>query len=146
MLTQVQYRSAQEVEGGDQAERGLGLLDTLERSRWEVEEAEINLAAVVERKQHVMTLRQESERRIAVAKALLAHAQAVRADEARRVFNKELNAVWRDLFIRLAPDEAFVPAFALPSIPGRAVEAVLETHYRSGGKGGNPRATSIRLH
>ena len=81
-------------------------------------------------------------RRIAEFRSLdlVSRALAVRADEVRQVFNEELNAVWRELFIRLAPDEAFVPAFALPSIPGRPVEAVLETHYRSGGKGGNPRA------
>ncbi len=84
--------------------------------------------------------RTESERRIAVARDLVARAHAVRSDEVRRVFNEELNAVWRELFIRLAPDEAFVPAFALPEVAGRPVEAVLETLYRSGGKGGNPRA------
>jgi DNA repair protein SbcC/Rad50 len=84
--------------------------------------------------------RAESERRIAVARDLVARAQAVRGDEVRRVFNEELNAVWRELFIRLAPDEAFVPAFALPEVAGRPVEAMLETVYRSGGKGGNPRA------
>jgi exonuclease SbcC len=48
--------------------------------------------------------------------------------------------VWRELFIRLAPDEEFVPEFALPPSGNGAVEAVLETRYRSGGKGGNPRA------
>jgi exonuclease SbcC len=41
---------------------------------------------------------------------------------------------------RLAPDEPFVPAFALPETTTGQVEAILETHYRSGGKGGNPRA------
>lgn len=33
-----------------------------------------------------------------------------------------------------------MPAFALPETSAGSVEAVLETHYRSGGKGGNPRA------
>jgi len=33
-----------------------------------------------------------------------------------------------------------VPAFALPDAPDRPVEAILETIYRAGGKGGNPRA------
>lgn len=51
-----------------------------------------------------------------------------------------LNALWRDLFIRLAPNESFVPAFTLPETDGGVVKAILETHYRSGGKGGNPRA------
>lgn len=70
----------------------------------------------------------------------LAHlARDVRTEIVRKVFNDSLNAVWRDLFIRLAPEEQFVPAFALPEGPG-SVEAVLETIYRAGGKGGNPRA------
>lgn len=84
--------------------------------------------------------RREADRRIAIAKDLLARAQTIRSSHVRDVFNEELNAIWRQLFIRLAPDENFVPAFALPEIAGRPVEAVLETHYRSGGKGGNPRA------
>ncbi|MCB1463794.1 MAG: AAA family ATPase [Nitratireductor sp.] len=58
----------------------------------------------------------------------------------RKVFNGSLNRVWRDLFVRLAPEEPFVPAFAVPEANGGPVEAVLETWYRSGGKGGNPRA------
>lgn len=70
---------------------------------------------------------------------LLNTARDVRTDIVRRVFNDTLNAVWRDLFVRLAPEEQFVPAFALPEGPG-SVEAVLETIYRSGGRGGNPRA------
>lgn len=58
----------------------------------------------------------------------------------RKVFNGSLNRVWRDLFVRLAPEEPFVPAFAVPETNGGPVEAILETWYRSGGKGGNPRA------
>lgn len=58
----------------------------------------------------------------------------------RKVFNGSLNRVWRDLFVRLAPEEPFVPAFAVPEANGGPVEAILETWYRSGGKGGNPRA------
>ena len=82
----------------------------------------------------------ESERRIEVAKELAGRARALRTDKVRQVFNDELNSLWRELFIRLAPDEPFVPAFALPETTAGPVEAVLETHYRSGGKGGNPRA------
>lgn len=84
--------------------------------------------------------REEAERRIAVAKELAGRAQALRTTKVKQVFNDELNSVWRELFIRLAPEEAFVPAFALPKTTTGSVEAVLETLYRSGGKGGNPRA------
>jgi exonuclease SbcC len=83
--------------------------------------------------------RSEAERRIALARHLASRAQTLRTEKVRQVFNEELNSVWRELFIRLAPDEDFVPAFALPSSPTSAVEALLETHYRKGGKGGNPR-------
>jgi DNA repair protein SbcC/Rad50 len=82
----------------------------------------------------------EAERRIEVARELARRARALRTAKVREVFNDELNSVWRDLFIRLAPDEPFVPAFALPETTTGQVEAILETHYRSGGKGGNPRA------
>ena len=58
----------------------------------------------------------------------------------RRVFDESLNKVWRDLFVRLAPDEPFVPAFALPNLGSGPAEVMLETIYWSGGKGGNPRA------
>lgn len=80
-----------------------------------------------------------ADRRITQAKELSRRARDQRTAIVRRVFNESLNAIWRDLFVRLAPDEPFVPAFALPESDGGAVEAVLETLYRSGGKGGNPR-------
>lgn len=81
-----------------------------------------------------------ADRRITQAKELSRRARDQRTAIVRRVFNESLNAIWRDLFVRLAPDEPFVPAFALPESDGGAVEAVLETLYRNGGKGGNPRA------
>jgi DNA repair protein SbcC/Rad50 len=74
------------------------------------------------------------------ARELAKIARNVRTDIVRKVFDNSLNALWRDLFIRLAPSESFVPAFTLPEKESGMVEAMLETHYRSGGKGGNPRA------
>ena len=76
----------------------------------------------------------------AKARTLSLAARDTRTAIVRRVFNETLNSVWQDLFVRLAPDEPFVPAFALPENPSGPVEAVLETRYRSGGRGGNPRA------
>jgi exonuclease SbcC len=84
--------------------------------------------------------KEKADQRIAQARELGRRAREARTNIVRRVFNDSLNSVWRDLFVRLAPDEPFVPAFALPENQGGAVEAVLETLYRSGGKGGNPRA------
>ena len=108
--------------------------------RMQFEEAESNRKALFAQHQTVALQLAEAERRIGVAKDLVTKAQGVRSDEVRRVFNDELNAVWRELFIRLAPDEDFVPAFEVPEAAGKPVEAVLETRYRAGGKGGNPRA------
>lgn len=84
--------------------------------------------------------RENAEKQILDARELAKRARDTRTDIVRRVFNDSLNSIWRDLFVRLAPEEPFVPAFALPSNPAGAVEAVLETLYRSGGKGGNPRS------
>lgn len=84
--------------------------------------------------------KEQAEARILQARDLAGRARDVRTNIVRRVFNESLNAVWRDLFVRLAPEEPFVPAFALPENPNGPVEAVLETHYRSRGKGGDPRA------
>lgn len=89
--------------------------------------------------------RANADRRIEQARRLADESRAERTRIVRRVFNESLNAVWRDLFVRLAPEEPFVPAFALPDSPKGAVEARLETLYRSGtkggeAKGGNPRA------
>lgn len=82
----------------------------------------------------------EADRMIEVAKDLVRQTREARGRVVRRVFNDELNAVWRDLFVRLAPEEPFIPAFAIPAGPGADIEAILETHHRRGGKGGNPRA------
>lgn len=80
------------------------------------------------------------ERTMEQARELLKLAQVERSRVVGQVFNDSLNAVWRDLFVRLAPDEPFIPAFALPETTKVGVEARLETYYRDGSKGGNPRA------
>lgn len=82
----------------------------------------------------------EADKIIDLGKEIVRETREARSRVVRRVFNDELNAVWRDLFIRLAPEEPFIPAFAIPETANAEVEAVLETHHRRGGKGGNPRA------
>lgn len=84
--------------------------------------------------------KEAGERTIEQARELLKLAQAERSRIVGQVFNDSLNAAWRDLFVRLAPDEPFIPAFALPQATKGGVEARLETLYRDGSKGGNPRA------
>lgn len=84
--------------------------------------------------------KEEADKLIELAKDLVKQTREARGRVVRRVFNDELNAVWRDLFVRLAPEEPFIPAFAIPDGAGADIEALLETHHRRGGKGGNPRA------
>jgi exonuclease SbcC len=67
-----------------------------------------------------------------------------RASIVGRVFNTSLNKVWRDLFVRLAPTELFVPAFKLPTSSGkRAIEAQLQTLHRVDGTEGGPPGTML---
>lgn len=76
----------------------------------------------------------------AQAKKLSKAADDVRSEIVKEVFSTSLNKVWRDLFVRLAPSEQFVPAFRLPAGQGGKVEAVLETLHRSGKASGSPGA------
>ena len=87
-----------------------------------------------------MLQKAEADKTIDLGREVARQAREARSRVVRRVFNDELNAVWRELFIRLAPEEPFIPAFAIPETVNSDVEAVLETHHRRGGKGGNPRA------
>ena len=55
------------------------------------------------------------------------------------MFTDSLNRTWSDLFVRLAPTEAFVPVFRVPE-DDEDVVAVLETVHRDGSPGGPPAA------
>lgn len=66
--------------------------------------------------------------------------ETVRAQIIRREFNERLNKLWRDLFIRLAPSEPFVPAFKIPETPSPRLQPKLITEHRGGGSGGTPGA------
>ena len=66
---------------------------------------------------------------------------AVRSSIIRREFNDRLNRVWRDLFVRLAPNEPFVPAFRIPESNMQRLQPKLITEYRDNGEmGGTPGA------
>jgi exonuclease SbcC len=65
----------------------------------------------------------------------------VRSSIIRRIFNDQLNRVWRDLFVRLAPSEPFVPAFRIPEAETRQLQPKLITVHRdTGEQGGTPGA------
>lgn len=96
-------------------------------------EARAKLVAALEREFATAEKRRLDGRNIASA------ARDVRTTIVTRVFNNSLNTIWRDLFVRLAPAEPFVPAFKVPD-SGRSVMAVLETVHRDGDHGGTPGA------
>lgn len=89
-----------------------------------------------------LTALYEAKRRaddaIEVTRTLSKTVLEVRTSIVQRVFNESLNRLWADLFTRLAPEENFVPAFALPNKSAGHMEAMLETIYRRGKRGGNP--------
>jgi exonuclease SbcC len=86
-----------------------------------------------------MQLDDAAERREA-AKDVRNLAAAARTGVVREVFNQTLNEVWRDLFVRLAPSEPFVPAFRVPEEGDRGIAVELETVHRDGGASGAPSA------
>jgi exonuclease SbcC len=82
----------------------------------------------------------ELERRRSIMRTVRDEAEAARVRIVRRVFTHSLNRVWRDLFVRLAPEEPFVPAFRVPGPNQQRVVATLETMHRDGKPGGPPAA------
>jgi exonuclease SbcC len=66
---------------------------------------------------------------------------AIRSGIIRKEFNERLNRLWRDLFVRLAPGEPFIPSFRIPASETQRIQPRLVTDHRSGGAaGGTPGA------
>ena len=82
----------------------------------------------------------EINRRREAARRVSTLATNARTDIVRQVFNESLNQVWRDLFVRLAPGEPYVPQFKVPRGSAKALVAQLETVHRAGDPGGTPAA------
>jgi len=80
----------------------------------------------------------EAERRRGKAKDVRTAASETRAAIVERVFNESLNGVWRDVFVRLAPSEQFIPTFGIPEPGKHALKFSLETVRRGGGTAGSP--------
>ena len=76
----------------------------------------------------------------ASSKALLEAAARARSNVVNRVFTDSLNKLWHELFVRLAPDEAYVPSFKIPRPERGVLRVELETIHRRGGVGGPPSA------
>lgn len=115
----------------------------------------LNVREQVRRREGIERTMKSDEERRAKVDAALAKAQRVRdqgnairgaVDRVRsaiirREFNDRLNRVWRDLFVRLAPGEPFVPAFRIPENATQRLQPKLITEHRLGGSaGGTPGA------
>lgn len=74
------------------------------------------------------------------AQAIKSKVEAVRSRIIGQEFNDRLNRLWRDLFVRLAPNEPYVPAFRIPTDSTHRLQPKLITTHRSGGSGGTPGA------
>jgi len=114
-------------------------LATLRSARTALGRAEAEDKELRSRFDQLSLAKQSSDAVIDFGKDLSRQARERRTAIVSHVFNENLNRIWRDLFVRLAPEEPFVPAFAVPEVSTGPVEAVLETRYRRGGKGGDPR-------
>ena len=65
-------------------------------------------------------------------------ASAARTEVVAQVFKGSLNRTWRDLFLRLAVDEPFVPEFGVPVADRRLTSVEVRTAHRDGTGGGAP--------
>ena len=70
--------------------------------------------------------------------ALANAASAARTEVVAQVFQGSLNKTWRDLFLRLAVDEPFVPEFGVPVADRRLTSVEVRTAHRDGTGGGAP--------
>lgn len=140
---------------GDELAGRITAAERIERLRTEARE-QLRLAREEnEEKQRLEKLVDHAEAAVKQRQDLLAEIEERRArlwdfqratEEARRaivrrVFNDALNAVWEDLFVRLAPEEVFVPSFRTPDTRQKRLIAELVTTYRgSGEEAGSPSA------
>lgn len=74
------------------------------------------------------------------AQVIKSQVETVRSRIIGKEFNDRLNRLWRDLFVRLAPNEPYVPAFRVPTESTHRLQPKLITTHRSGGAGGTPGA------
>jgi len=119
----------------ESARRALAELVRGEATRQELEAAIPYAVASADR---VAAAIAELDRRRDVMKKVCKKAETARDAIVRHVFTSSLNRVWRDLFVRLAPEEPFVPQFRIPDSAREGVVAKLETMHRDGKPGGSP--------
>jgi exonuclease SbcC len=121
--------------------KGLELIESLQTSISRKAEAERVLEADTEALNRVTTALKNAQALRTQGQTVREAVDRVRSEIIRRVFNNQLNRVWRDLFIRLAPAEPFVPAFRIPEAETRQLQPKLITVDRdTNEQGGTPGA------
>ena len=133
VIAQAERQVAARIEGIAALDLHLNAMMDAERFRVVARDVDKRLAGVKVALAAAATSRDAS-------KVVADSAQNVRSAIVKRIFNTSLNTVWRDLFVRLAPSEDFVPAFKLPTDDNGQVEAALQTLHRSGTASGTPGA------
>jgi exonuclease SbcC len=137
------YVGAQEATANDRLRRrreAFSQYQLLREQATEIKKLEESIESDVALKKKWEAAFAIAEQHRLTAKALARAAGNTRTNIVGRVFNSSLNKIWRDLFVRLAPNEPFVPAFRLPQNSTQPVTAQLETVHRQGGSGGTPGA------
>lgn len=112
----------------------------LDQLRTSLDELDSTIADLASQRDALDTQAGAVRERRDAARAIHSAALDERSEIIQRVFNRSLNRVWRDVFVRLAPDEVFVPSFGVPQTGRRAVAFSLQTVHRSGEIGGSPGA------
>ncbi len=119
------------------------LLEQLQR-RWrqvstDLENSRKEQRSIVQHATELVGARDLFEENRGIARQVVRTSTEVRQSIISTVFNDSLNKVWRDLFVRLAPHEPFVPIFDV-SEDVADQSPRLKTAYRGGGNGGSPGA------
>jgi len=121
--------------------KGLELVESLRTVIDRKAEAERMLETDTEESKRLTKALQNAQALRSQGQAVRDAVDGVRSAIIRRVFNNQLNRVWRDLFVRLAPSEPFVPAFRIPEAETRQLQPKLITVDRDTGElGGTPGA------
>jgi len=116
------------------------MLDRIDRELASKAEVDAAIKALTDERKAVKAALARSVEVRSSAQLVKAAVETVRSRIIRREFNDRLNALWRDLFVRLAPNEPFIPAFQIPQSVTQNLQPKLITHHRSGIVGGTPGA------
>ena len=112
-------------------------LDEIHR---EIAMAEKELQRIADRLTRVNEAQTIANDRRELAKGVAREATLIRAAVVGEALDERLNTLWRELFIRLAPDESFVPAFKMPVEARGPISVQFETVHREGRRSGSPSA------